>query len=101
MAIVAALQLRSPASGRRTLLRRERTRLSYVIALLAGLVLAGAIDVALTVPASAQSFTYNPRPPKPPPRPAQNDGQMLVQATEVDDDYNNQRVSAVGNVQMY
>ncbi len=30
-----------------------------------------------------------------------NDGQMLVQATEVDYDYNNSRVSAVGNVQMF
>lgn len=105
MAVVAALQLRLPAFGRRTLLRRKRTRLAAVgtpvIALLAGLVFAGAIDLALTVPASAQSFTYNPRPPKPPPRPAKNDGQMLVQATEVDYDYNNQRVSAVGNVQMF
>ncbi len=71
------------------------------LALLAGFVLAGAIELALTVPASAQSFTYNPRPPKPPPRPATNDGQMLVQAVEVDYDYNNQRVSAVGNVQMF
>jgi len=35
-----------------------------------------------------------------PPRVA-NDGQMLVQATEVDYDYNNSRVSAVGNVQMF
>ena len=34
------------------------------------------------------------------PRPA-NDGQMLVQAVEVDYDYNNSRVSAVGNVQMF
>jgi hypothetical protein len=33
-------------------------------------------------------------------RPA-NDGQMLVQAVEVDYDYNNSRVSAVGNVQMF
>ena len=72
-----------------------------MIALLAGFVLAGAIELALTVPASAQSFTYNPRPPKPPPRPANNDGRMLVQAVEVDYDYNNQRVSAVGNVQMF
>jgi LPS-assembly protein len=105
VAVVAALQLRSPAFGRRTLLRRKRTRMAAVgasvIALLAGLVFAGAIDLALTVPASAQAFTYNPRPPKPPPRPAKNDGQMLVQATEVDYDYNNQRVSAVGNVQMF
>ncbi len=72
-----------------------------MIALLAGLVFAGTIELALTVPASAQSFTYNPRPPKPPPRPANNDGRMLVQAVEVDYDYNNQRVSAVGNVQMF
>src|SRR5437879_12548315 len=72
-----------------------------MFALLAGIVLAGSLELALTVPASAQSFTYNPRPPKPPPRPAKNDGQMLVQATEVDYDYNNQRVSAVGNVQMF
>ena len=54
-----------------------------------------------TAPASAQGFTYNPRPPKPPPRPVNNDGQMLVQAVEVDYDYNNQRVSAVGNVQLF
>ena len=105
MAVVAALQLRSPAFGRRTLVRRNRTRLAAVsvpmIALLAGLVFAGTIGLALTAPASAQSFTYNPRPPKPPPRPAKNDGQMLVQAIEVDYDYNNQRVSAVGNVQMF
>lgn len=105
MAVVAALQLRSPAFGRRALLRRKRTRLAAVsataIALLAGLVFTGTIELALTVPAHAQSFTYNPRPPKPPPRPAKNDGQMLVQATEVDYDYNNQRVSAVGNVQMF
>jgi len=53
------------------------------------------------VPASAQSFTYNPRPPKPSPRPVTNDGKMTVQAVEVDYDYNNQRVSAVGNVQMF
>ena len=33
--------------------------------------------------------------------PPANDGQMLVQAVEVDYDYNNSRVSAVGNVQMF
>ena len=54
-----------------------------------------------SAPASAQTFTYNPRPPKPMPVPPANDGQMLVQAVEVDYDYNNQRVSAVGNVQMF
>ena len=105
MAVVAARQLRSPAFRRRTPVRRYRNRLAALgvpmIALLAGLVFAGTIELALTVPASAQSFTYNPRPPKPPPRPANNDGKMLVQAVEVDYDYNNQRVSAVGNVQMF
>ena len=59
------------------------------------------LALALTSPAAAQSFTYNPRPPRPKPPPAPNDGQMLVQAVEVDYDYNNQRVSAVGNVQMF
>jgi LPS-assembly protein len=66
-----------------------------------GLIAAAVIDVVATTPAVAQSFTYNPRPPKPTPPPPQNDGQMLVQATELDYDYNNSRVSAVGNVQMF
>lgn len=54
-------------------------------------------------------LTYNPRPPREAakrPQQAQqnaagNDGQMLVQADQVDYDYNNQRVSAVGGVQIY
>ncbi|MGH6711719.1 MAG: LPS-assembly protein LptD [Bradyrhizobium sp.] len=105
MAVVAARQLRSPALWRRSPLRRHRSRLATVsapiIALLAGFALAGAIDLAWINPASAQSFTYNPRPPRPKPPPSANNGQMLVQAVEVDYDYNNQRVSAVGNVQMF
>jgi LPS-assembly protein len=72
-----------------------------VVALVVGFALAGLLSVAAISPASAQGFTYNPRPPHPvAPRPA-NDGQMLVQAVEVDYDYNNSRVSAVGNVQMF
>ena len=105
MAVVAARQLRSPAFRLRTPVRRYRARLAAVgvpmFALLAGIVLAGSLELALTAPASAQSFTYNPRPPKPTPRPVPNDGKMTVQAVEVDYDYNNQRVSAVGNVQMF
>jgi LPS-assembly protein len=105
VAVVAARQLRSPAFRRRTPVRRYRGRLAAVsapmIALLAGIALAGVIGVAWTAPAAAQSFTYNPQRPKPAVRPANNDGQMLVQAVEVDYDYNNQRVSAVGNVQMF
>jgi LPS-assembly protein len=104
VAVVAARQRRSPAFGRRTLVRRCCARLAArgpVLALVFGIALAGAPGIVTTTPASAQGFTYNPRPPRPvPPRPA-NDGQMLVQAVEVDYDYNNSRVSAVGNVQMF
>jgi LPS-assembly protein len=72
-----------------------------VLALVFGVIFAAALGIVLATPASAQTFTYNPQPPHPrPPRPP-NDGQMLVQATEVDYDYNNSRVSAVGNVQMF
>jgi len=57
--------------------------------------------VASTSPASAQSFTYNRPASRPKPPPAPQNGQMLVQATEVNYDYNNSRVAAVGSVQMY
>jgi LPS-assembly protein len=105
VAIFAALHRRSPAFGRRTLVRRGSGRLpvvsANVLALVFGFVVACAIDIALTAPASAQSFTYNPGPTRPKPVRTANDGQMLVQAVEVDYDYNNSRVSAVGNVQMF
>jgi LPS-assembly protein len=102
VAAVAARQRRLPALRRRTSARRGRARLlalGAVLGLVFGLMLAGALGLA--TPAAAQSFTYNPRPPRPvAPHPA-NDGRMLVQAVEVDYDYNNSRVSAVGNVQMF
>jgi LPS-assembly protein len=66
-----------------------------------GLVVADALGFALITPAAAQSFTFNPIPPRPKTPRAASDGQMLVQAVEVDYDYNNSRVSAVGNVQMF
>ncbi|HXB78932.1 MAG TPA: LPS-assembly protein LptD [Bradyrhizobium sp.] len=71
--------------------------------MLLGLLLAGSLELATAPTASAQSFvyTYNPRPPKPVTARPANDGQMLVQANEVDYDYNNSRVSAVGNVQLF
>jgi LPS-assembly protein len=105
VAVVAARQRRLPAFGRRTLVRRYGNRLAAahapVLALVFSIGLAGALGIVTAMPASAQGFTYNPRPPRPvPPRPA-NDGQMLVQAVEVDYDYNNSRVSAVGNVQLF
>ena len=101
MAVVAARQLRSPAFRRRTPVRRQRPRMTALLILVLALALAGALDLSSVSPASAQSFTYYPRPPRPPRPAAPNDGQMLVQAVEVDYDYNNQRVSAVGNVQMF
>jgi LPS-assembly protein len=72
-----------------------------VLAVVFGIVLAIALDIATTIPASAQGFVYNPSPTRPRPPRAANDNQMLVQAVEVDYDYNNSRVSAVGNVQMF
>ncbi len=105
VAVVAARQGGLPAFGRRTAVRRYRARLAAasgsVLALIFGFILVGALGIATTTPASAQGFTYNPRPPRPVPPRAANDGQMLVQAVEVDYDYNNSRVSAVGNVQMF
>jgi LPS-assembly protein len=105
VAVVAARQGGSPASRRRIALCRHWSRLTAVgapvLALIFGLAVAGALGVASTTPASAQGFTYNPRPPHPAPPRAASDGQMLVQAVEVDYDYNNSRVSAVGNVQMF
>ena len=85
--------------------RRYRGRMSAIVgavlALLGAVGLAGAFALLTAAPASAQGFTYNPRAPHPKPPRSANDGQMLVQATEVDYDYNNSRVSAVGNVQLY
>jgi LPS-assembly protein len=105
VAFVAARQRRSSAFRRSTPVRRYRRRLAAsgaVLTLVLGIVFGGALGISLPTPALAQSFTYNPLPPRPPrPQRPANDGQMLVQATEVDYDYNNSRVSAVGNVQMF
>ena len=105
MAVVAARQRSVFAFQRRTVVRRHGWRLAAhcgsLLALIFGLTLAVALDVATTVPASAQGFSYNPQPPRPRPPRTANDGQMLVQAVEVDYDYNNSRVSAVGNVQLF
>jgi LPS-assembly protein len=105
VAIVATRHSRSPAFRWRTPVRRHRSCLAAVsrtiLALVAASIVASTFGVTLTAPASAQSFTYNPIPPRPKPPRAPSDGQMLVQATEVDYDYNNSRVSAVGNVQMF
>ncbi len=82
-------------------MRRYRGRLTGILGVLfaglTGFALVGALGVAVSTPAAAQSFTYNPVPSRPvPPRPP-SDGQMLVQATEVDYDYN--KLAGVGGRQ--
>ena len=105
MAVVAARQGWLSAFRRCAGARRQRTLLTAVrgpvVALIVGLIGAGALGIAGSAPASAQGFTYNPVPVRPKPPKTASDGQMLVQATQVDYDYNNSRVSAVGNVQMF
>lgn len=101
MAMIAALRDLLPFSRRRTIVRRKRSLMASCAIPLGVLLLAGAADLATISSADAQSYTYNPRPARPRPPPAANNGQMLVQATEVNYDYNNKRVSAVGNVQMF
>jgi LPS-assembly protein len=105
VAVVAALHGRSPVLWRRTKVCRHGVRTAgtgrRLFALLLGLLLSGAFGLVTSPTAFAQSFTYNPRPPKPVTQRPVNDNQMQVQANEVDYDYNNSRVSAVGNVQLF
>ena len=105
MAVVAALPRRLPAFQRRADVRRYCARLAAVtgpvFALVLGFMVAGVPGISAVTPASAQGFTYNPIPKRPKPPASPSDGQMLVQAVEVDYDYNNSRVSAVGNVQLF
>ena len=77
------------------------------LSILTVLVLAAA-SVGSWEPAHAQTTIDFPAPPPPRPkskaaieRDQSGDKQMLVQAAEIDYDYANNRVSAVGNVQIY
>jgi LPS-assembly protein len=105
VALVAARQKSSPALRRCTGVRRQGShspvRVTAILWAILGLVTFAAFDFALITPASAQSFTYNPPHRRDKPPPAANNGQMLVQAVEVDFDYNAKRVSAVGGVQLF
>ncbi|WP_420969716.1 LPS-assembly protein LptD [Bradyrhizobium sp. B120] len=69
------------------------------------LIIAGVIATAcgVTAPATAwaQGFIYNQHQPRATRPKVIDDNHILVQAIEVDYDYNNQRISAVGNVQMF
>ncbi len=103
MAVFAALREQAFDWKLRMTMRGDRFCTSGVLApvLATVLGLATAFGVATTTPAAAQSFTYNRPATRPKPPPAAQTGQMLVQATEVNYDYNNSRVAAVGSVQMY
>ena len=76
MAVVAALQGRSSAFGRRTPVRRHRGRLASIrrpLLFVLGLMAACALGICSTTPASAQ-FTYNRGPVRTvPPRPPSDD----------------------------
>jgi LPS-assembly protein len=79
---------------------RRRTWCGALIILAAVVVMvAGAASVS---PSLAQMLAFPPR-PKPPVRAERPGGQdqMLVRAEEINYDYTNERVSAVGNVQLY
>jgi LPS-assembly protein len=79
-------------------LPRRRTRWgAFIIFAAAVALLAGTLDVP---PAAAQMVAFPPR-PKPPVRAQRSQEQMLVRAQEINYDYTNERVSAVGNVQLY
>jgi LPS-assembly protein len=76
-------------------------------AVLSLLVCGGLLVPAALQHAAAQELTFPPSPPKPPKskialdREKSGDKQMLVQAREINYDYNNHKVSAVGGVQIY
>jgi LPS-assembly protein len=91
------------AGTRAYLWRRWVRQVGLVLLSAAALVVACALDAA---PAQAQIvFDFPPPParPKPPTlqRPPGAPTPMLLQATEIQYDYTNKRVSAVGNVQIY
>ncbi len=105
MALVAARQKSSSVFRRRIRVRRRVLGLPAnppaILCLVLGLLVLAALDIATPTPVSAQSFTFNPPHRRPKPAAVANNGQMLVQAVEVDYDYNNSRVSAVGGVQLF
>ena len=81
-------------------MRLRRYRLAMSAVLMLG---AGALALPGSATAATNNFIYNKRPPvpKPPKDKNANNGQMLVKALEINYDYNNNRVAAVGNVQIY
>ena len=92
-----------PHRTRPSALRRRLSRGAFLaFAAIVAIIAVGPVDVR---PAQAQEVLAFPLRPKPTPRrPAQRTGaqeQMLVRAAEINYDYTNERVAAVGNVQIY
>jgi len=92
-----------PASARPPAPRLPRRGAAKIAAVLSLLVCGGFLVLA---GAQAQQLSFPQRPPKPASkalteRQQAGQKQMLVQANEIDYDYSNNRVSAVGNVQIY
>jgi LPS-assembly protein len=78
--------------------RRNRCGAALLLALAAVAVAAGSDGARAQ---QSLAFPARPAPPARPPAAPGADKQMLVRADEVDYDYTNNRVSAVGNVQIY
>jgi LPS-assembly protein len=76
---------------------RRRTLCGALLILAAAALVAGPVSVS---PSFAQMLAFPPR-PKPLPKQSRAEDQMLVRAEEINYDYTNERVSAVGNVQLY
>jgi LPS-assembly protein len=89
-------------AGTRASWWRGRVKKSVLVLIGAAAIAAAcAYDIA---PAEAQSFPTRPIRPKSSfgqPKPQGDQAPMLLQAEEIHYDYNNKRVSAVGNVQIY
>jgi LPS-assembly protein len=91
-------------AGTRASWWRRRVRTSVLVWVSAAALLAG--DVIYIAPAHAQAPTFPTRPSSPKnaigsPSSTESKTPMLLQAEEIDYDYNNKRVTAVGNVQIY
>jgi len=82
-------------------LRRRRTWCGALLAFAAAIVMAVS-SPGLAPAQQPEMLSFPPRPkPTPKPQRAGAQQQMLVRAEEINYDYTNERVSAVGNVQIY
>ena len=94
----------APACARPAMRRPRRRGFAAFVAVL-GLVVCGGL--LASAPLLAQQLQFPPAPPPPPKskiaiaREKSGQKQMLVQAREINYDYVNHRVAAVGNVQIY